>query len=62
VASGDDPLSSASGKTRVAPKTDQPTENLFDYVTVLIRRFGARIPAAPCQLDVSPGPGRSGQA
>jgi hypothetical protein len=31
-------------------------------VTVLIRRFGARIPAAPCQLDVSPGPGRSGQA
>jgi hypothetical protein len=32
-------------------------ENRSTLVTVLIRRFGARIPAAPRQLDVSPGPG-----
>ena len=32
-------------------------ENRSTLVTVLIRRFGVRIPAAPRQLDVSPGPG-----
>ncbi len=42
---------------------EEEKRKLSTFVTVLIRcPFGQRIPAAPCQLDASPGPGRCGQA
>jgi hypothetical protein len=42
---------------------DQKTEKPFDFCDgVDLPPDGERIPAAPCQLDVSPGAGRHGQA
>lgn len=51
------------GLRRVQPPTPQEADDRqLTALRARLTKKGARIPAAPCQLDVSPGPGHRGQA